>query len=313
MLAEALIRRYSALKTLTEATTGLRLTGFLSTAVSQVEAGMQERARAGRMYRAIGGTTGIAPLQAVTTGAQAAWGLWNQSPNNALIIDDISFFLLSGTAIWGGAVMAIVSPITATIPAAATGSGGSHPARRARGMAAHLRTRTRPDRQAQRGGDQLGAIAVKRRGAQKSTRLIQRKGRQVDALEEEEVGPHMTDIERLRGAREQPYRLADEQIAHEVRHARRHTRDIVEHDRPADLGQPPRETMHARREFEVSPVEPGGRLQRREQLTKAIAAWREQHRMGAHQFSDEQAFPDSRRTGQQYVSARAIKRFEAVQ
>ena len=122
MLAEALIRRFSAAKTLGEATTGQRLTGFLSIAIAQVESAFQERARSGRMYRAIGGTTGIAPVQAVPTAAGACWALWNPDPNNSLIVDTVDFFLLSGTAVWGGAILGIVCPVTATLPGAATGS-----------------------------------------------------------------------------------------------------------------------------------------------------------------------------------------------
>lgn len=121
MLAEFLVRRFPALKSLSEATTGGRFTGFLSVAAAQVEAERQEQSRAGRRFTALGYTTGLAPVQAVPTTA-ATWALYNADPNRSYVVDNLDFFLLSGTAVIGASMMYIVSPITATLPAASTGS-----------------------------------------------------------------------------------------------------------------------------------------------------------------------------------------------
>jgi hypothetical protein len=118
MIAEAIIRRFPALKTLTEAVTGARLTGLLSLAVAQVEDEFTEMTRAGRRFNGIFGTVGIQSVQAVPTTA-AAWALFNADKNRSYVIDSITAFFLSGTAGIGGTLVGIVSPITSTIPAAA--------------------------------------------------------------------------------------------------------------------------------------------------------------------------------------------------
>jgi hypothetical protein len=121
MLIEAIVRRFPALKSLSEATTAARLTGLLSLAVSQVEAERQEATRAGRRFRALGVAAGAAPVQAIPT-TTATHALFNADPNRSYVVDSIDVMLLSGTATIGATVLAIVSPITATLPTAATGS-----------------------------------------------------------------------------------------------------------------------------------------------------------------------------------------------
>jgi hypothetical protein len=121
MLLDAIVRRFPALKTLSEATQSLRLTGALSLAAAQVEAEAAEMTRAGRRFSAVGSTSGVAPVQAVPT-TTAAWALYNADSNKSYVIDAVSFWLLSGTAGVGGTIIGIVSPITATPPANATGA-----------------------------------------------------------------------------------------------------------------------------------------------------------------------------------------------
>jgi len=121
MLAEAIIRRFSALKTLTEATSAARLTGFGSIALAQTEAERQERCRAGRIMRGVGVAVGVAPVQAIPTTTTQHF-LWNNDPNRSYVIDTIDVYLLSGTATAGATIMAIVTPITATLPTAASGA-----------------------------------------------------------------------------------------------------------------------------------------------------------------------------------------------
>ena len=121
MLAEAIARRFPALKSLSETTTGARLTGWLSLAVAQVEAERQERARAGRMFAGMGKAAGTAPVSAMPT-TTAMDFLWNADPNRAYVIESIDYMLLSGTMTVGATVVAIVTPITGTLPTLATGS-----------------------------------------------------------------------------------------------------------------------------------------------------------------------------------------------
>ena len=121
MLTEALIRRFPALKTLSEVSTGARLTGFLSTAVGQVEAERQERTRAGRMFRGMGLAAGAGPVTAMPT-TTAKDFLWNQDPNRSLIIESVDYFILTGTTAIGATIVAIVTPITGTLPTLSTGS-----------------------------------------------------------------------------------------------------------------------------------------------------------------------------------------------
>jgi hypothetical protein len=123
MLLEAIVRRFPALKTLSEATTGARLTGLLSLAVSQVEAEFQEMTRAGRRFMGVFGTAGVAPVQAMPT-TTAAWSLYNPDPNRSYVIDSLTpLFLSAGTpAITGLTMVSIVSAITATLPTTAAGA-----------------------------------------------------------------------------------------------------------------------------------------------------------------------------------------------
>jgi len=122
MLVEGIIRRFSALKTLTEATSAARLTGSMSLAVAQVEAERQERTRSGRQFRGMGIAAGAAPVQALPTIATATHALWNADPNRSYIIDTVDFYILSGTGTAGGVPIFMIAPITATLPTAATGS-----------------------------------------------------------------------------------------------------------------------------------------------------------------------------------------------
>ena len=122
MLTEAIVRRFPALKTLTETTVGSRLTGFLSMAVAQAEAERQERCRSGRQFRAMGYSTGTAPVQALPTVAAASLVLWNQDPNRSYVIDTIEWYLLSGTETAGCTTIMMVAPITATLPTMASGA-----------------------------------------------------------------------------------------------------------------------------------------------------------------------------------------------
>lgn len=98
-----------------------RSTGNGSTACALVEQEGLGLTRAARRFAGVGGTTGVAPVQAVPTTA-AAWLLYNADSAKSLVIDDVSFWLLSGTATAGLTVLGVVSAITATLPAAATGS-----------------------------------------------------------------------------------------------------------------------------------------------------------------------------------------------
>lgn len=100
-----------------------RGTGVGSTATAQVEPEALELTRMGRRFSGIGGTTGVAPVQAVPTTA-AAWVLYNaeSSGGKSYAVDDVSFWLLSGTATAGLTVLGIVSDVTSTLPTAATGS-----------------------------------------------------------------------------------------------------------------------------------------------------------------------------------------------
>lgn len=120
-LLEAVIRRFPAIRALGDGTTAARLTGMLSLAMAQTESPYQDMTRSGRRFGAIGGTTGVAPVQTVPTTA-AAWALYNPDSSRCYVIDEIAFFILSGVPGSGGTIFHIVSQITATLPPAATGS-----------------------------------------------------------------------------------------------------------------------------------------------------------------------------------------------
>ena len=121
MLFEGIIERFSVLKSHSKAPGTARLTAWQSIAIAQVEAERTERCRAGRMFRALGVAAGAAPVQAIPT-TTATHFLWNSDPYRSIIVESIDTYLLSGTATIGAAILGIVSPITATLPAAATGS-----------------------------------------------------------------------------------------------------------------------------------------------------------------------------------------------
>jgi len=123
MLGEAIIRRFPAARALSELTTAGRLTGDISLAAAQTEAEFTEVTRAGRRFSAIGSNAGVAPVQAVPTTA-AAWGLYNADLNKSLVIDYVTFFLLSGTPVSGGTILGCQASygLTGTVPVAAGGS-----------------------------------------------------------------------------------------------------------------------------------------------------------------------------------------------
>jgi hypothetical protein len=123
MLFEAIVRRFPALKTLSEATVGGRLTGLLSLGTAQVEAEFTEVTRSGRRFMGSFGTTGLVPVTAMPTTLAIA-ALYNADLNKSYVIDSVTALWLSAaTAGPTGLTMAgIVSPITATLPAAAAGS-----------------------------------------------------------------------------------------------------------------------------------------------------------------------------------------------
>jgi hypothetical protein len=121
MLIEAIVRRFPALRSLAEATTGVRQTGTLSVAVAQVESEHTEMTRAGRRFAGIFATTAVANVIAIPTTA-TMFALYNADTNKSYVIDQITFWVASGTPGLGGTILHIVSPITATLPIIGTGS-----------------------------------------------------------------------------------------------------------------------------------------------------------------------------------------------
>lgn len=115
MFLDAIVRRFPALKTLSEAASSLRLTGHLSAAVAQVEQEGQELTRAGRRFVAgvENGVTGQAVIQAPSA-ATAQWMLWNADTSRSYVIDQLSAFLVSGTTGPGATLLAAI----VTAPAA---------------------------------------------------------------------------------------------------------------------------------------------------------------------------------------------------
>src|SRR5271165_3684237 len=110
MLAELIIRRFPALKALSEATTGARGTGHLSLAAAQVESEHTEMTRAGRRFSGIAGTTGLANVAAVPTTA-TIWCIYNADQNRSYIIDSISYIVSSGFPAIGATLIHIVTPL----------------------------------------------------------------------------------------------------------------------------------------------------------------------------------------------------------
>lgn len=106
----------------------LRLTGVESLAVTQVEPSGFEISRSGRRF--IGGTqiiaNGIAPVAAIPT-TTASLALYNgeQAGGKSLAIEQLGFFLGSGTPAAGATLLACVSPraIVTAPTAMATGYG----------------------------------------------------------------------------------------------------------------------------------------------------------------------------------------------
>jgi hypothetical protein len=97
MFLDAVVRRFPALKVLSEAASALRQTGQLSLATAQVEAEGCEETRAGRRFAA-GATsaiTGLAPVQ-VTPAALAQWSIFNADPSRAYVFDQLWAYLSNG-------------------------------------------------------------------------------------------------------------------------------------------------------------------------------------------------------------------------
>lgn len=121
MFLDAIVRRFPALKVLSEATQALRMTGHLSLATAQVEAARQEATRAGRMFY-LGNNaavTGQAPSASLPTTA-AQWALCNNDPNRSYIFDEVGLFLSSsGPPAVGGFLLATIFtlPMTTTLVA----------------------------------------------------------------------------------------------------------------------------------------------------------------------------------------------------
>jgi hypothetical protein len=120
MIFEGIFRRFYPLKS-GRGPIDARFTSLESLAVAQVESEHLEMTRAGRRFAGIFSTTGIGTVQAVPT-TTANWLLYNADPARSYVIDQVTAFFISGTAGIGGTLLGIVSPITATIPGAATGA-----------------------------------------------------------------------------------------------------------------------------------------------------------------------------------------------
>lgn len=123
MRIEALVKRFSR-KFASDALATPRLTALESQAVAQVEAPNTERAAAGRRY--MGGTqviaSGIAPVTAIPT-TTATLALYNTAPDGGkcLVLDQIGFFLGSGTPTAGATLLVTVSNgKLASVPSAAS-------------------------------------------------------------------------------------------------------------------------------------------------------------------------------------------------
>jgi hypothetical protein len=123
MIAEAIVRRFPALKSLLEATTGGRLTGFLSLAVDQVGLPNMEMTRAGRRFM-LGNNaaiTGIAPVGVLPT-TVAQWVLWNLDPARTYWFEELGVYLTSGTPGVGGILLASLVQAPAQVGASTVGA-----------------------------------------------------------------------------------------------------------------------------------------------------------------------------------------------
>lgn len=109
----------------TQAPVPHRLTGLQSLAVAQIEPMNAEAARAGVRFG--GGTqiiaNGIAPVAAIPT-TTATLYLYNGDPTRSYLVDQLDFYLGSGTAAAGATLLATVAKLTSAAPTAnATGYG----------------------------------------------------------------------------------------------------------------------------------------------------------------------------------------------
>lgn len=117
------LRRFTR-NALSAATKAFRLTEHESLAVANVEPSRFELSRAGRRF--IGGNqiiaNGIAPVTAIPT-TTATLALYNADPVRSLIIEQLGFWLGSGTPTAGATLLATVSqgPIASPPTANATG------------------------------------------------------------------------------------------------------------------------------------------------------------------------------------------------
>lgn len=126
MLLEGKARRF--VRAAGQSNSVLRLTGYESVAVAQVEPEGYELSRAGRRFAGGGGGTGTAtgraPVATIPTTA-AQWMLWNGEADGgrAYAIEQLTIAQLSGTAAVGGAILWALTTARIAAPTAATGYG----------------------------------------------------------------------------------------------------------------------------------------------------------------------------------------------
>lgn len=120
---QAQLRRFVA-NSLGGSLRDLRMTGHESLAVAQVEPKDFELSRSGRRF--IGGNqiiaNGIAPVSAIPT-TTATLALYNADPSKSYAIEQLGFWLGSGTPAAGATLMATVSPAKIASPPAAMATG----------------------------------------------------------------------------------------------------------------------------------------------------------------------------------------------
>lgn len=120
-LVDKIVSRFAKVSNSTQES--LRGTGNQSLAVAQVEPEWCERSRAGQMFYGGCGViaNGIAPVQAIPT-TTATLALFNNEADGgrSLLIEELNFFLGSGTPDAGATLLAGVSLAPITAPSAAS-------------------------------------------------------------------------------------------------------------------------------------------------------------------------------------------------
>lgn len=109
MIFEGIARRFTAMKALGKGLVDARFTGVESIAVAQVEPAGFEMTRAGRRFY-LGNSaaiTGIAPVQALPT-TTSQWAIWNDSPSQTYIFEEVGMYLTSGTPGVAGILLATI-------------------------------------------------------------------------------------------------------------------------------------------------------------------------------------------------------------